>query len=258
MNPGPTGRRRGDGLALALSWLTVVPARVRGEVDRSVGARAIALAPLVGLALGGVATGLLWTLDALGAPGLLAGLLVVGALAVGTRGMHLDGLADTVDGLGCYGPPERALAVMRDGSTGPFAVVALVVVLGAQAAALGALADDGRWLAVVLGVTAGRVALGWVCRRGVPAARADGLGALVAGTQPVVVPVGWAVLLAAVSVVAVDGRAWQGPVAVMVAAVVMVLGARHAVRRFGGITGDVLGASSEAAVTAALVVLALG
>lgn len=249
---------RGDGFALAVSWLTVLPAPVRGEVDRSVGARAITLAPLVGLALGAVAAGLLWALDALGAPGLVAGLLAVGALAVGTRGMHLDGLADTVDGLGCYGPPERALAVMRDGSTGPFAVVALVLVLGAQAAALGALATDGRWLAVVLGVAAGRVALGWVCRRGVPAARPDGLGALVAGTQPVVVAAVWAVVLALGALAAVPGRAWQGPVAVLVAGGVVVLGSRHAVRRFGGMTGDVLGACSEVAVTAALVVLALG
>jgi adenosylcobinamide-GDP ribazoletransferase len=258
VNPGPSAHRGGDALALAVSWLTVVPARVRGEVDRTVAARAIGLAPLVGLALGGAAAGLLRVLDALGAPGLLAGLLVVGALAVGTRGMHLDGLADTVDGLGCYGPPERALAVMRDGSTGPFAVVALVVVLGAQAAALGTLAADGRWGAVVVGVAAGRVALGWVCRRGAPAARPDGLGALVAGTQPVVVPVGWALLLALAAVAAVDGRVWQGPAAVLAAGALVVVGVRHAVRRFGGMTGDVLGACSEVAVTTSLVVLALG
>ncbi|WP_308258076.1 adenosylcobinamide-GDP ribazoletransferase, partial [Pseudonocardia lacus] len=126
------------GLALALSWLTVLPVRT-GAPTPAVAAAAIRWAPLVGALLGAVAGAALWGMVALGVPALVAGLLAVGVLAAGTRGMHLDGLADTADGLGCYGPPERALAVMRDGGAGPFAVVVLVVAVGAQAGSLAAL-----------------------------------------------------------------------------------------------------------------------
>src|SRR5699024_886926 len=137
----------------------------------------------------GIAAGIGLGLHLAGAPPLLAGLLAVAAMVLGTRGMHIDGLADTVDGLGCYGPPERALAVMRDGGAGPFAVVALVVLLGAQAIGIGVLTASGRWAAVILACAAGRAAFGWCARRGYPAARPEGMGALVAGSQPVWVPV---------------------------------------------------------------------
>lgn len=237
----------GPAFRLALSWLTVVPA---GEhhVDRTVAGRAIAVAPLVGLLLGVPAAALVSSLDRTGMPGLLAGLVTVGLLALATRGMHLDGLADTADGLGCYGPPDRALAVMRDGGVGPFGVVTLVIAVGAQAAAFGALAGE-RWWAVVLAVVAGRVAFGVCCLRGVPAARPDGLGALVAGTQHVAVPAAWFAVLVVTGVLVDRDRVWLGPVAVVVAAVVTVGLVAHVRRRLGGITGDVLGATCEVATT---------
>jgi len=245
-------------LRLTLSWLTIARVRGPGTVDRRLAGHAIALAPLVGAALGVLAAALLWVLLQLQAPPLLAGLLTVGLLAGLTRGMHLDGLADTVDGLGCYGPPERALAVMRDGATGPFAVVALVLVLGIQTVGLAQLAASERWLAVVLAVAAGRVAFCWACRRSVPAARPEGLGALVAGTQTLVVPLAWAAALMGLATVAIAGRWWQGPVAVVLTAGVVAGISWHTARRFGGVTGDVLGACSELAVATAVVVLALG
>jgi len=232
------------GLRLAVSWLTVVPVRV-GHVDRDVARRAIAVAPLVGLLVGASAAGLLVLLDLAGVNRLLAGVLVVGFLAAGTRGLHLDGLADTADGLGSYGPPDRALAIMRDGPVGPFGVVVLVLTLGAQAAAI------DTWPALLLAVATGRAVFGICCHVSVPAARPDGLGALVAGTQRAVVPAVWLGALAAASLV----TGWRGPVAIIVATGLVVLLVRHTRTRFGGVTGDVLGAASELATTTVLVVL---
>jgi adenosylcobinamide-GDP ribazoletransferase len=231
------------GLRLAFSWLTVLPVHVR-QVDRGVARWAVAFAPVVGLVLGGAAAGLLVLLGAVQlGTGLLGGVLAVAFLAVATRGMHLDGLADTADGLGSYKSPEKALAIMRDGPVGPFGVVAIVLVLGVQAAAI------RDWAVLVLAVTTGRVAFTVCCHHLVPAARAEGLGALVAGTQPTFVPLGWVVLVAAVSLT----QGWRGPVAVVAATGLVVLLVRHATKRLGGITGDVLGAASELATAVVLV-----
>jgi adenosylcobinamide-GDP ribazoletransferase len=242
------------GLVLALSWLTVLPVRT-GAPTPAVAAAAIRWAPLVGALLGAAAGALLLGLTALAVPPLAGGLLAVGFLALATRGMHLDGLADTADGLGCYGPPERALAVMRDGAAGPFAVVTLVVVLGTQAVSLAALSTrgPGAVLDLALAAAAGRAGFGWMCRRGVPAARPGGLGATVAGSQPWWVAMAWWVALAAAGYGLAGLR---GPLAVALAAAVVVALSRHTARRFSGMTGDVLGAANELATTVALLVLA--
>jgi adenosylcobinamide-GDP ribazoletransferase len=243
-------------MRLALSWLTVLPVPAP-DVDRRTAGAAIAASPLVGLLLGGVSTGVLAGLVALRCPPLLAGLLVVGLLALGTRGMHVDGLADTADGLGCYGPPERALAVMKDGSAGPFAVVALLVVLGVQAIGLATAAADHRWWVPVLALATGRAAFPLCCRRGRAAARPSGLGALVAGTQARWVPALWWAVLVVAGVAVVPGRWWLAPVAVVLALAAVLTLARHTGRRFGGLTGDVLGAAAEVAAATVLAVCAL-
>ncbi|MEJ2858053.1 MULTISPECIES: adenosylcobinamide-GDP ribazoletransferase [unclassified Saccharothrix] len=236
-------------MLLALSWLTVLPVRV-STVDRRAAGRAITWAPVVGALLGLVAAGVVAGLSALGAPPLLTGFLVVGGLALATRGMHLDGLADTADGLGCYGPPERALAVMKDGGAGPFAVVTLIVVLGAQAVTLPVVSVG----AAVLALAAGRAAFVLCCVRGVPAARPEGLGALVAGSQAVgVVAAWWVALVVAGFFVAPV----HGPVAVVLAGAAVLVLVRHTRKRFGGVTGDVLGAACETATVVVLAVCSL-
>jgi adenosylcobinamide-GDP ribazoletransferase len=255
----------GDAVRLALGTLTVLPVRAP-VVDRVSAGRAMVLAPVVGL--------LLWVPAALllgvagGASPLLASALVVGLLALLTRGMHLDGLADTADGLGSGRPAAAALGVMRRGDVGPFGVVALIVVLLVQAAALAQLVVDGTGasgLAAALVVS--RLALPLACLRGVPSARPDGLGATVAGSvsRPMAgVAVALAVLGTAVGVVAgqpLDGAALVDAAwGVLPAALGLLAGGvvvAHAVRRLGGITGDVLGAAVETTLAAALVALCL-
>ncbi|CCQ16121.1 Cobalamin synthase [Rhodococcus sp. AW25M09] len=251
-------RGRADGLLLAFSWLTVLPVRGPADVDRASAGRAIAHAPLVGLVLGGVASALLWVTVAAGLSPILGGLICVAAAALLTRGMHLDGLADTADGLGCYGPPERAREVMKSGSAGPFGVAAVALVLAIQAASVGQLAQLHLWWAIVFISVIGRV---WVvvgCRRGIDAAAANGFGALVAGTQSKAAVALWVGAAAAMSVFARPERPWHGPLVVVAVLVLAVVGARHCVRRFGGLSGDVLGAGIETTTALAAIGLLVG
>jgi adenosylcobinamide-GDP ribazoletransferase len=133
-------------------------------------------------------------------------------------------------------------------------VAAIAVTLLIQAGAL----TEISVVAVVVAWAAGRAAIPLACRRGVPAARPEGMGALVAGTVPGPAAALGAVLVAGAAIAATPGRPWQGPLAVAASLAVVVILVRHSVRRFGGITGDVLGAAVEVATTVALVGLSLG
>ncbi|MEV5976168.1 adenosylcobinamide-GDP ribazoletransferase [Streptomyces sp. NPDC052114] len=253
-----------DGIRFAFGTLTALPVRVT-KWDRDAARGGMQWAPLAGLTIGLFAAAVGGALTLLGAGPLLAAVATAATPAALTRGLHLDGLADTADGLGSAKPADDALRIMKQSDIGPFGVITLLFVLLAQVAVLCQLYERS-WaqgaLAAVVSATAARLALTLAARTGVPPARPEGLGAAVAG----VVPRTRALLVTAVVTGgAAACGALLGPAGAVrgAAAVVLALGAaelllRHCVRRFGGVTGDVFGGLAETAATAALVVLALG
>ncbi|MEU7555542.1 adenosylcobinamide-GDP ribazoletransferase [Streptomyces sp. NPDC044571] len=253
-----------DGVRFAFGTLTVLPARVT-RWDRAAARSGMAFAPLAGLVVGVLAAAAGSVLLLLGGGPLLAAAATVAVPAALTRGLHLDGLADTADGLGSAKPPAEALRIMKQSDVGPFGVLVLVLVMLLQAGALSEAYADGPFrgaLAAVVAAVTARLAMTLASRTGIPSARPEGLGAAVAG----VVPRGAAAAVAALTVLAVAAAALplglpaagRHAAAVLAALAAAELLLRHCVRRFGGVTGDVFGALAETSATTALIVLALG
>jgi adenosylcobinamide-GDP ribazoletransferase len=265
-----------DSLRLTFGTLTVLPVKPPERLDRDTAGWAMTFAPLVGVVLAALVGVPLWFLaeaDA-GSPFLLAA-LTIGCLAWLTRAMHLDGLADVADGLGSGRRGDDALAIMKKSDIGPFGVATLLLVLLVQVTALATCISAG-YGAVALGaaLVISRLALVELCRPSYPAARADGLGSVVAGSVPhsralaaELVALMWLPLLVLLverlglvdrpsAWITLDGPFALGFVALLVALAAGPVFARHAMRRFGGVTGDVYGATVEVAFTAVLVALA--
>lgn len=234
---------------MAVAFLTAVPVRVAAGA-RDV-ARAMACFPLVGAALGwGLAGAGVLLARALPLP--LAAVLVVALSAAATGALHLDGIADTADGLGGGRDAEHALRIMKDHAIGAYGATALLLALLVEAAAVHAVLAAGTALAwlPVAGALSRWIA---VPLARLPSARPGGLGGSIAAHLGGV-EVAVATLLAlGISLALAGGR---GAAA---AAAVAVLGAGFGAlcrRRIGGVTGDTLGAAAKLAEVLVLVLAA--
>jgi adenosylcobinamide-GDP ribazoletransferase len=206
--------------------------------------------PVVGIVVGGVLGGVWWASGEVW-PSLVAAVIVVAADLVLTGMLHVDGLADTADGLLVHDADrDRRLAIMRAPDVGAYGAATVTVVLLARVAGLAALEPEPLLVAGLWTASRSVVALVPTI---VPYARAEGLASGFLGGPARFGPAVGLIAGGVLCVVAIGG-----PGAAAVAGlVVAVVGVVAAARRFlGGFTGDVLGASVVAGETVGLLVAA--
>jgi adenosylcobinamide-GDP ribazoletransferase len=234
-----------NNLAAAVSFLTRIPVRLREEPSMTA---AVPWFPVVGAGIGvivgGVAAGLaeLVPMSVAAAVAVLVGVLVTGAF-------HEDGLADVADAFAGGWTVEQRLRILKDPLHGSYGVAALCGTIVLRIVALASLGPAVAFAGAVAAHTLARgAAVGLMGT--VRVATADGLGADYARSLPhrsAVIGVAASVAIAAVA------TGWWVAVLVCVAAASAAVVGWLAIRKIGGVTGDVLGAAEQVAECAVLV-----
>jgi adenosylcobinamide-GDP ribazoletransferase len=251
----PTQRARVlRAVRVALAFLTIIPTRFRdgAPTEADVAASRYAF-PVIGVAIGLVLAALSVALSYGRAAPPLASFLLVAAWAALSGGLHLDGLADSADGLFLWGDAERRLTAMRDPHVGSFGVLALVVVVLGKFAVLTTLMGPRRTLALLGAASVSRTVI-LVAAGLAPYARRAGTGRTIVEATTVIDSL-WSVV-AALALGAVLG----GEVGLLasVSALLVAWGLTLlASRRLGGVTGDILGAIVELGELVYLVAIGL-
>lgn len=242
-------------LMAAVAFLTRIPVPGQAAIGGTDLGRAMAWFPLVGAAIGlggvGIAAALAGRM-----PSLLTAVLVVAFEVTVTGAMHLDGLADTLDGLGAGRTREDALRIMRDPRLGTFGVVGVALAVLIKVAANASLIDFAQGARSRLTLLAVAPMLARWCPVVLApvyrSARAEGLGHLIATNTLWRHAAGGTLLTAALAF-------WLGRTAALMAWAVCAgaafLVAAAGQRKLGGISGDVYGAAIEAGEVAALTLL---
>jgi adenosylcobinamide-GDP ribazoletransferase len=237
-------------LRSAMAFLTVLPvATSEGAPGERLGR---AYFPAIGAVVGLLSAGVFAFLDAFTTP-LLAAVAATATMALLTGALHLDGLADSADGLFGGGDVARRLEVMRDPRLGSFGTVALVLVLVGEIAAIASMSPGRAVAALVIAGALSRLAMLFVITL-VPYVRASGLGVAAADSSHRGFDLALGSALAAAACLLDWRRALLAVCLVAVTALAVIVLAR---RRLGGATGDVYGAIAELSILAALVAFAV-
>ena len=220
------------------SFLTIIPS---SQSNLETIAKYMYVFPLVGLAIGLLIGGFGFGLSLAGLDPLVVSLLVVTALAIITGIHHTDGLADFADGLMAKGTKEKKLSAMKDLSTGSAGIVSIVLYIVALVVALSMTNSLGLFKAILLGEVLAKFSMVLMASFGQSAAMGsnspfvqlmkDRKKLLISG------------VITIIPLVILAGSLGGIMFASAIAVTLFLTGI--ATRSFGGITGDVLGATNE-------------
>jgi adenosylcobinamide-GDP ribazoletransferase len=239
-------------LAAALGLLTRLPVPIDGERAAARGAASAWAWPVAGALVGALAALAGFAALGLGLTPGVAAAIVLGCQTMMTGAMHEDGLADTADGLWGGWDRARRLEIMKDSSIGTYGVMALLVVTLLRWSALATLLAQGVPWAVLIATGALSRAPMAVIMAALPNARGTGLSQSVGRPQAITAGLAVAVALGIAGLCLGPGALGMLAVVVPVSLALAVV----ALRRIGGQTGDILGASQQLAEAALLALAA--
>jgi adenosylcobinamide-GDP ribazoletransferase len=237
----------------ALSFLTILPVgQIRLSEEKEL-AHSMAFFPLVGLVVGLLLTAGYY-LFSLFLPKSITLWLILGLLALLTRGLHLDGFADTMDGLASGGSKEKILEVMRDSRIGAFGVISLILLIGGKYLALEQISNSSIPYSLILMTVVGRNSMVLVCYRSPYARFGEGLG------KPFTENLG--VREVTFSLLSAFGIALliMGVKGILIFFGISLFSLAYQfffIKKLGGVTGDVLGGANELAELLCLILLVI-
>ncbi len=235
-------------LLIAVQFLTQLPVRLNFDLDEKDVGRSLIYYPLVGLLIGTLLVVLAFILNS--APTLLSAAIVLTFWVALTGGLHLDGLADSADAwVGGLGDREKTLAIMKDPRCGAAGVVSIVLLLLMKFAALQAIIEADQLLVLLFSPLLGRTALPLLFMT-TPYVREQGLGWILATYLPRRALI-YVMIIVAISTLFLAGNnsLWL----ILMAMFIFALLRNMAIRRLGGMSGDVAGALLEIIETTVLV-----
>ncbi len=246
--------RKLGGLASVFAFLSIIPMPGNSCVSLHSAARSMHLFPVVGATIGLVVGLFAWGVFEIVEP-LLAGLLVSAVLLVITGLHHTDGLADMADGLMARGDHKRKLDAMKDRTTGTGGIVAVVLSIAGLVITLSLFTSSSIHVlfGIILAETLAKFSMVVISVVGKPVG--NGTGFLFANAiqtdrrkMMASIAITIAITIAVITMImfVFDGVWFYGIILVTATVLIIPISLAYVAKRcFGGITGDVIGATND-------------